>query len=111
VYGQAVQLFKEGRWPKAFGRFCAAGSAGDADGARICLFMHQYGPTLYGSHWDASQDDLDYWKKVAGRGVGRAQPEFTSHHANAALRPNAARGKAGEARKAPVRVGLQSSGS
>lgn len=77
-FADAVQQFKEGRRAHAFGMFIALANRGDVDAARIALFMHQFGPTLYGSHWEASRDDIDYWNTLLRNSstAGRAQPAF-----------------------------------
>ncbi len=49
---------QRGRWADAYGRFIALPNDGDRDVARIALFMYRYGPRLYGSHWDASPDEV-----------------------------------------------------
>lgn len=77
-FADAVQQFKEGRRAHAFGMFIALANRGDVDAARIALFMHQFGPTLYGTHWEASRDDIEYWNTLLRNSstAGRAQPDF-----------------------------------
>ena len=48
-FQQAVQQYKAGRYSQAYGKFIALANHGDPDAAHIALFMHKYGPTLYGS--------------------------------------------------------------
>jgi hypothetical protein len=72
----AVQRYREGRTSEAFGRFTKLANEGDADAARITLFLLRYGPTLYGSHWDAPTEDVEYWNNLASSSLGRATPVF-----------------------------------
>jgi hypothetical protein len=75
-FSAAVQRFREGRTSDAFGRFTRLANDGDADAARIALFLLRYGPTLYGSHWDAQTEDVEYWNNLAASSLGRAAPVF-----------------------------------
>lgn len=77
-YAEAVQTFRSGRMAEAFGRFAALANRGDPDSARVALFLHQYGPALYGKHWDAFPQDVAYWGTLV-RNSGnsaRANSEF-----------------------------------
>ncbi|MEO5672640.1 MAG: hypothetical protein ABIR26_18290 [Ramlibacter sp.] len=73
-FAVAVARFKSGQMSDAYGRFIALADEGDADAARIALFMYKFGPVLYGSHWDAHPDDLAYWAQLATRASGRPEP-------------------------------------
>lgn len=64
----AVKHFQAGRTSEAFGRFTDLANRGDVDAARIALFMHGYGPILFGKHWDASEADTDHWRRLARHG-------------------------------------------
>jgi hypothetical protein len=75
-FKQAVQDHRAGRWSAAYGQFAHLASRGDADAARIALFMHRQGPLLYGTHWDASSDDTEAWAQLAETGAARAEPPF-----------------------------------
>lgn len=75
----AVRHFQAGRVSLAFGRFTDLANRGDTDAARIALFLHAYGPMLHGKHWDAEEEDLANWQRLAGRGglaPTRPRPEF-----------------------------------
>lgn len=77
-FAQAVKFFKEGRQSHAFGIFIAMANRGDVDAARIALFMHGYGATLYGMHWEAGEEDVEYWTNLVANSArsGRPQPDF-----------------------------------
>lgn len=76
AFTQAVEQYRQGRWSAAFGTFTALAERGDADAARIVLFMLRYGPMLHGAYWDAPTEDVDYWNNLSASGLGRAQPVF-----------------------------------
>lgn len=77
-YAHAVQDFRAGRISPAFGQFVELANRGDVDSARIALFMHSYGPVLYGKQWDAMPADVAYWAQlVRNSGTSaRPMPEF-----------------------------------
>ena len=78
AFNQAVEQYQRGRWADAYGRFIALANDGDRDAARIVLFMYRYGPRLYGSHWDASPDNVEVWEQLGTQGskTFRATPVF-----------------------------------
>ena len=65
-FGDAVREFRNGRWSAAYGQVVTLANNGHRDAARMALFMHHYGPLLYGTEWDATDEDVDYWSRVAG---------------------------------------------
>lgn len=79
-YEAAVKAFRGGRTSDAWGRFHDLANRGDPDAARIALFLHAYGPVLYGKHWDALAHDVAYWNSLvrnsgaSARPVGEFQP-------------------------------------
>ena len=77
-YEDAVRSFRQGRLSEAFGQFMAIANRGDVDAARVALFMHSYGPVLYGKQWDAGPQNVDYWNTlVRNSGTSaRPMPEF-----------------------------------
>lgn len=78
-FQEAVQQYHAGRKAEAFGRFIALANRGDVDAARIALFMHGYGPLLYGKHWEAGREDIEYWQNLVRNSSAasvRAQPDF-----------------------------------
>ncbi len=76
AYAEAVAQYRSGRMSDAYGRFIMLAEAGDSDAARIVLFMHQFGPTLYASHWDAHPADLEYWTYLAKQRSTRPDAVF-----------------------------------
>lgn len=81
-YAEAVRSFRSGRTADAFGRFIDLANRGDVDAARIALFMHSYGPTLYGTYWEAGAQDVEYWTSLvrnspaSTRRVAEFQPKL-----------------------------------
>jgi hypothetical protein len=73
-YAEAVQTFRAGRTSEAFGRFMDLANRGDVDAARIALFMHQYGQPLYGKHWDAGPQNVEYWATLVRNSGTSARP-------------------------------------
>ena len=78
AFTQAVEQYQRGRWSDAYGRFIELANDGDRDAARIALFMYRYGPRLYGSHWDASPDNVEAWELLVNQSpkTFRAEPVF-----------------------------------
>jgi hypothetical protein len=77
-FAEAVEQFKQGKRSLAFGKFIRLANRGDVDAARIALFMHGYGPTLWGAHWEADREDVEYWTTLVRNSAtaGRPQPAF-----------------------------------
>jgi hypothetical protein len=61
--------YELGKWPAAYGRFVVLADRGDADAARIGLFKRRFGPSLYGSAWDASEYQLEPRLQLASQQV------------------------------------------
>ncbi len=76
AFQAAVEAFRQGRMSAAYGRFTALAQRGDADAARIALFMHRYGPTLYGRYWDVGLDDMRDWTQSSCGPGGRMPPVY-----------------------------------
>ena len=96
-YEDAVRSFRTGRLAEAFGQFMALANRGDVDSARVALFMHSYGPVLYGKQWDAGPENVAYWSTlVRNSGTSaRPMPEF---------QPTVLSPGKGKAKPAPVRA-------
>jgi hypothetical protein len=67
LHERAIAAFRAGRFPEAYGRFSALADLGDAEAARTALWMYQRGPSLFGSDWDATPDQLASWATHANR--------------------------------------------
>lgn len=65
TFKQAMEQHKLGNWSHAYGRFSALADGGDAEAARIALFMLRHGSDMYGLEWGASQPQIDQWTKLA----------------------------------------------
>ena len=76
VFQYAIDQYQQGRVAAAYGRFVELANQGDADAARIALFMHHYGPMLYGKYWDADATDLQEWRLLAESPKGRSAPAY-----------------------------------
>jgi hypothetical protein len=77
TYEEAVSRFRAGDWADAYGRFMDLANKGDADAARISLFMLRYGPQFHGSYWHALPHEVRRWQRLASSSAGRKAPEFT----------------------------------
>ena len=73
-YADAVKSFRSGRLSEAFGQFMAIANRGDVDAARVALFMHMYGPVLYGKQWDAGDQNVAYWTMLVRNSGSSARP-------------------------------------
>jgi hypothetical protein len=67
LHARAIAAFRAGRFSEAYGRFVALADLGDAEAARLALWMYQRGPSLFGSDWDATPDQLSDWTALATR--------------------------------------------
>lgn len=76
AFDEAVQQYRAGHLSDAFGRFFALANEGDPDAARIALFMHQYGPVLYGRYWEAHPHEVAAWQALQGKPTAHAEPPF-----------------------------------
>ena len=75
-FQSAIASYRSARYSDAYGRLLQLAHRGDADAARIVLFMHQYGPQLYGSYWDMSNEERFAFQELALLAGQRAQQSF-----------------------------------
>lgn len=68
LHASAVKHFRAGRFPEAYGRFVGLASAGHAPSARIALWMCAEGPSLFGSDWDCTPDEVSAWTSLSRSG-------------------------------------------
>lgn len=66
-FEEALELYDECKWSAAYERFAERADRGDAEAARIVLYMHRYGKTLYATNWYASQPQIDRWTRLAAQ--------------------------------------------
>jgi hypothetical protein len=71
-FAEGSRLLRAGRHAAAYGRFVALANEGDREAAGIALVMHRHGPLLFGSAWDATTEELEYWSELA-RSADRAE--------------------------------------
>ncbi len=65
TFAEAGRLFRAGRHAAAYGRFVTLANEGDMHAARVALLMHRFGPSLFGSDWDATTEELAEWSRLA----------------------------------------------
>ena len=63
TFADAAESLRAGRFAEAYGRWVTLADEGDVDAARIALVMHRFGPTVFGSQWDASVEQLAEWTR------------------------------------------------
>lgn len=61
LHAQAVESFRTGRYPEAYGRFVALADAGHGAAARQALWMCLHGPALFGRDFDCSPQQAEAW--------------------------------------------------
>lgn len=61
LHDQAVESFRIGRYPEAYGRFVALADAGHGPAARKALWMCLHGPSLFGRDWDCTPHQAEAW--------------------------------------------------
>lgn len=72
-FDQALEMYREGRFSAAFGRFAGLANRGHPDAARIAIGMVRYGRELYGTEWSASAWQLRQWSSAV-----RSSADFQS---------------------------------
>jgi hypothetical protein len=76
TFASAAGSLRVGRNAEAYGRFVALADDGDVDAARFALLMHRYGPTVFGSAWDASPEQVADWARWSARAAEEELAEF-----------------------------------
>ncbi len=66
AYAQAVDHFRQGRFPAAYGRFIHLADSGHAPSARHALWMCEQGLSLFGHEWDCAPEQVADWAALAG---------------------------------------------
>ncbi|HEX2545391.1 MAG TPA: hypothetical protein VHL79_10960 [Ramlibacter sp.] len=76
LFLQATAQYRAGRYSDAFGRFLHLANQGDPEAARIVVFMHTFGPPLFGSYWDLHATDVEQFTQLAARQAARKDAVF-----------------------------------
>ncbi len=66
LHAKAVESFRLGRFPEAYGRFIELADAGHPASARYALWMCEHGLELFGKDWDCAPQDVEDWAQLAG---------------------------------------------
>jgi hypothetical protein len=66
MHAKAVDSFRQGRFPEAYGRFIDLANAGHPASARYALWMCEQGPALFGKDWDCAPHEAEEWARAAG---------------------------------------------
>lgn len=61
----AAAQYRAANWGEAFDRMAALADAGHPGAARIALFMHTYGPQMYGRYWRVDPQRAQRWERAA----------------------------------------------
>jgi hypothetical protein len=95
----AIKSYRAGRWSDAYGKLIPLANNGNAQAARIVLFMYAHGPLLYGTAWDASVEDIELWSRLSGERAAR-QPGYDPLPPNPPSSPPLAQAPAQQTRTA-----------
>jgi hypothetical protein len=71
MHARAVESFRQGRFPEAYGRFIDLANTGHPASAHYALWMCEQGPALFGKDWDCAPHEAEDWARAAG--VPRSQ--------------------------------------
>ena len=66
AHARALDSFRQGRFPEAYGRFVELADAGHGASARFALLMCEHGPALFGKDWDCGPEQVQDWARAAG---------------------------------------------
>jgi len=66
MHQRAVETFRQGRFPQAYGQFIELANQGHAASARYALWMCEYGLPLLGKDFDCAPNEIEDWAQVAG---------------------------------------------
>jgi len=66
LHAKAVEMFRQGRFPDAYGRFIQLANAGHPASARYALWMCEQGPALFGKEWDCAPHEVEDWARLSG---------------------------------------------
>lgn len=66
MHAKALESFRQGRFPEAYGRFIDLANAGHPASARYALWMCEQGMALFGKDWDCAPHEAEDWARSAG---------------------------------------------
>ncbi|WP_305751203.1 hypothetical protein [Leptothrix discophora] len=66
MHARALDSFRQGRFPEAYGRFVDLANTGHPASARYALWMCEQGPALFGKEWDCAPHEAEDWARAAG---------------------------------------------
>jgi hypothetical protein len=69
LHARALESFRQGRFPEAYGRFMGLANAGHPASARYALWMCENGLALFGKDWDCAPHEVEDWARAAGVAV------------------------------------------
>lgn len=72
LHARALESFRAGRFPEAYGRFMGLANAGHPASARYALWMCEHGLALFGKDWDCAPHEVEDWALAAGVAVPQA---------------------------------------
>ena len=82
----AATSYRKGDLGAAFVKFAAFANKGNPDAARVALFMHLYGPVLYGRYWASTAEEIRRWRElvavVPAAAAARAGGSVTAKRSN-----------------------------
>jgi hypothetical protein len=73
MHARAVDLFRQGRFPQAYGRFVELANLQHPASARYALWMCEHGPALFGSQWDCAPHEVEDWARSASATKGPSE--------------------------------------
>ena len=71
MHARAVESFRQGRFPEAYGRFIDLANAGHPSSALYALWMCEQGLPLFGRDWDCAPHEVEDWARAAGVAMPR----------------------------------------
>lgn len=66
MHARAVESFRQGRFPEAYGRFIDLANTGHPSSALYALWMCEQGLALFGRDWDCAPHEVEDWARAAG---------------------------------------------
>ncbi len=67
AFAEALDAYQQGNWTAAYRRLTALADRNHGDAARIALYMHRFGPNLYGGKREATKEQRENWLRIASQ--------------------------------------------